>query len=265
MGYTFKFISPAGREWRLMDRNPNGVFIREGALESAFMGSFQESSSTAVGRAGQTVSSQDSQFSPISDTLQCVVSEAYCGGRSVEEVWREFRDDWESTTPEKPGWLVLGRPDGEGAFHLPARLGGKLPGALINPSEMDEIPVSIPVIADQGQWLLPLSDDGVVTVTNGGKGLIYPKIWWQGAGGVVTLPSGVKITLPPVTQPRILNLDYASSFEVLDNEGVIDDALWRSMRGSIVGEGVPIGSSRTYALPSGAMLHWSLIYLNPWR
>lgn len=265
MAYELRFISPAGREWLLMGRDPNGVFVNEGSLENQFIGSMQESSSTAVGSPGQMVSSQDSQFAPITGTLQCTVSAAYCGGRPVEEVWREYRYDWESTSPERPGQLVLDRDDGSGELILPARLNGALPGARVNPSELDEIPIPIPAVGDKGQWLLPRHGTGVVTVTNSGKGFIYPLIRWEKAGGTVTLPSEATFTLPPVTQPRTLNLDYARSFEVLDDAGTLDDTLWRTIRGQIIGEGIPVGESRTYHLPPDATLIWNLAFLDPWR
>lgn len=265
MAYTLKFVSPAGREWRLMDPNPNGVFVNEGALTGQFVGSMQETATTAVGYPGQLVSSQDSQFTPIVGTLQCTVAAEYCGGRPVDEVWRDFREDWASTSPENPGWLVLGRGDGPGELQLPARLNGALPGVGINPSELEEIPVPVPVVGDKGQWVLPHNGTGIVTVTNSGKGFIYPLIRWEKTGGTVTLPSRASFVLPPVTQPRTLNLDYARSFEVLNDAGILDNTLWRTIRGQVIGEGIPAGESRTYHLPPGATLIWSLAFLDPWR
>lgn len=265
MNYTFKFVSPEGHEWRLMDPNPNGVFINEGTLANQFTGALKETASTFVGAPGQLVSSADSQFLPITGTLQCTVSAEFCDG-SVEKVWREFREDWESTSPESPGSFVLNRDGGLGELILPVRLnGGSLPGVGSNPGELDEIPITVPVVADKGQWLFRDYGSGIVTVTNLGNGFIRPKIRWVGVGGVVELPSGASFTLPPVSEPRTVSLDYTRSFEVLDDGGVLDDALWRELRGSVIGEGIPQKESRTFRLPDEATLLWDLAFLNPWR
>lgn len=265
MNYTFKFVSPEGREWRLMDPNPNGVFINEGTLANQFTGALKETASIFVGAPGQLVASADSQFLPITGTLQCTVSAEFCDG-SVEKVWREFREDWESTSPENPGSFVLNREGGLGELILPVRLsGGALPGVGSNPAELDEIPVAVSVVADKGQWLFRDYGTGIVTVTNSGNGFIRPKIRWVGAGGVVELPSGATFTLPPVSEPRTISLDYTRSFEVLDDGGVLDDALWRELRGEVIGEGIPQKESHTYTLPEDAVLLWDLAFLNPWR
>lgn len=264
MGYTFKFVAPSGYEWWLMARNPNGVFINEGSLSSQLVGSLKETATSFVGSPGQMVSSQDSQFAPITGTLQCTVAAEYCDDRP-DVVWRRFRSDWEDTTPENPGALVMDRGDGDGELWLPARLNGALSGSGMNPSELDEIPISVPVVGDRGQWLLPEHGEGNVTVMNLGQGFVCPKIRWFGAGGVVELPSGAEVMLPAVMEPRILSLDYATSFEVVDDEGVHDDVLWRQLRGQVLGEGIPVGASRTYSLPPDAALIWELAFLNPWR
>lgn len=265
MAYRLYFYSPTGREWRLLHEDPNGVFVHEDGLVEGLMGARTDNPVTAVGRSGQRASTADAQVNPIAFSLPCTVAERYCGGSSPEEVWLAFRADWNACTFENPGTVVLDNDEGAGRLVLPARLNGSLPGPSINPSELDEIAITVPVIGDHGRWLQAFSDTGIVTVTNNGVGDTYPRIRWVGAGGDVVLPSTSTITLPPVDEERVLLLDPAESYAVLDADGALDDPLWRQVRDHVLGESVPEKQTRTYQLPPEATLEYDLGYLDPWR
>lgn len=257
MAFRLRYVAPSGREWPLMAEAHRGVWVNEDSFEE-LMGLRADTAVTAAGVPGQRVT--ESQFTPIGFTLACTVVGRV--DRPADLVWADFRADWVATTSHTPGVLLLDN-DGGSLLRIPVRLNGRLPGPPRNPSELEVLSVMVPVVGDGGRWLQRLTDTGSVTVTNVGVGVVWPEIVWQGAGGAVTLPSGAALTLPPVAEERRLLLSPWESHAVLTPAGDLDPALHSTL--DVVGEGVPEGTSRTYAVPVGARLEWDLGFLDPWR
>ncbi|MCS5479840.1 hypothetical protein NYP18_09225 [Corynebacterium sp. YIM 101645] len=238
--YELTYQGPSGRVWPLMSRDAIGLFVEEGSMEDGF-----------TGGPGQQVTG----------TLRCTIRDH--AGVPADKRWREFRRDW---SRHAEGVLHLKR--NNVALRLPCRASAVPPGPRMNPGEVPVMRAHVPVSSREGveAWLEARSQAGSsVPVTNSGDTFVWPKIWWQGAGGNVTLPSGAIFTLPPTDEPRIIMLNPDESAAVVDERDRLDDPLWRLIRGAVFGEGVPVGEERTYGLPDGAELAWDLGHYDPWR
>lgn len=238
--YELTYTGPSGRPWPLMRRDAIGLFVEEGSMEDGF-----------TGGPGK----------PVTGTLRCTIRDH--AGVPADKRWREFRRDW---SLHAEGVLHLTR--NNVAMRLPCRASAVAPGPRMNPGEVSTLRAHVPVTSRDGldAWLESRSGSGdLVTVTNSGDTFVWPKIWWQGSGGEVAMPSGATFTLPSTAEPRTLMLNPDESAAVIDEHDQLDDILWRVIRGDVFGEGVPVGEERTYGLPSGAELAWDLGHYDPWR
>lgn len=167
-------------------------------------------------------------------------------GETMEQVYREFRQGW---SLEKPCTLAVTADHVEGTFYLDLWLDQPLPGVSVDMRRRTSTVLPVQVVNPTGLFRSETqTGTGLVTVTNWGDGVIYPKIRNIGPGGIVTSPSGATWTLPPSTQAQTtLDLDPRE----LRQPGVFP-------------EGVEPGDRQSWSLPQGATLEWSVLIADPW-
>lgn len=239
--YSLEYVSPTGEAFELLARG-SGVRIEMDTLDG-LVGSFEDSGVESAGEPGQRASFLDRVFKPIEGSFTVVVDDP--------DAWHGWYSAW-STSRE--GVLVLRR--GGRVFRLPACLAAPLPFPGSRPRRGSRIAVN--VIGRGGCWLEEYSGTGSVTVTNYGDVPVWPVIVWDGAGGAVVLPSGAIFTLPAVTGQHVLPLRRSNSGRVWHDGAKTD------VRVDAVAESVPPGDSRSFIVPPGTSLTWSVGVLNPW-
>lgn len=246
--FKISYISPDGREWEF-DHETSPVFVVSEGVEG-FVGGGEDIALTADGLSGQMFAGVN--VFPIEGALS-----GYCRGESVSDFRAGF-------SRRRCGTLVVDSPVW-GRLELEVRVVG---GGVSVPHSLPDdrwVSFSVSLVSDRGVWFTsPLYGSDNVTVTNSGDVNIWPEIRWQGAGGVVTLPSGATFTLPNSTARRVLTLDPMRGCMVSLEGGAIDRAMWKTLTGSVNAEGVPVGETRTYRVPAGAELVWRVGVFDPW-
>lgn len=256
MGVRLSYLSPHGREWRLIGPEHDGVWVVDGGI-TGLVGSGEDSASTLPGVPGHRVEAVE--VPPVDGALTVRAGD---GAGGVPETFSRFRSDWSFRVP---GRLVLSGDDGAGPVWARARLAGPIAAPAHHPAELRGLVFEVPVRLDDGLWWETISSDtDSVTVTNTGDVFVRPRVEWNGPGGRLIMPSGAAVTLPAVDSPRVLVLDNSRSNVVRDPDGTVDTGLWPSMVADLLPEGVPPGEARTYWIPGGATLHWDIGHLDPW-
>ena len=171
---------------------------------------------------------------------------------------REWRRNWDLL---REGRLVLS--GSRGRVSTQVRLDRVMEAIPEDYRDLDVYPLKMTVVADSGCWWSDLHHgQGFVTVSNSGDWPLTVRIVWKGDGGTVTLPSGMTFQLPYTPVERVLLLDDEESCAVTDHAGDTDYTLWPL--DGVVAEPVPIGATRTYQVPSGARVEWSIPIFDPW-
>ena len=120
------------------------------------------------------------------------------------------------------------------------------------------------MVSDDGLWFKDMVMPGPeVEVSNWGSSVVCPSVVWSRSGGRVTA-GGDSFVLPWVGGVRRLSLDAASSYLVTDDEGAVDESLWRRLRGSVHATPIFPGSTRKFVLPDNARLEWRIGLEHPW-
>lgn len=249
------YTSPAGDYFELTSRDEPRVQLNEGGVSGLVASPDVPVASSVVGvgqvPTGLSVAGMSGSLSGL------IVGQE---GGEVAGLYRRWRRAWSVV---KPGVLQVSTGDGSWVS-TPVRA-ASIPD-WVGKDEWDlvEIPWSVSVVSDAGLWFgSPMWGEGSVTVTNIGDVNIHPKIRWKGAGGQVILPSGASFTLPVTSSERVLLLDPLESLAVVDNDDILDRALW-PIAGAI-SEGVPPGESRIFTVPTGARLEWRVPLFDPWK
>lgn len=254
--YDVRYVSPGGEVWNLVgDEWVAG--LRAGGLEG-LTASANAVTVESPGVPGQRLAGL--RFGAATGSLKVFVRGD--GRHPAGEVWARFR----ACFPFRPpfGVLTVGSPFGEVSARV--RYPGGASGVERDPEGAEFVPLEMPLVNDDGVWWLALQRaTGNITVTNFGDVYVWPLIRWNGAGGAVTLPSGATFTLPAVQSERGISLDPLKSRQVLDQDGAVDDALWRQLRGVVLSEGIPPGGTRTFVVPDGAVLEYQIGVVDPWR
>lgn len=253
--WDIRYYGPSGREWRMSSHDWNAG-LKAGGF-SGLTGQLSAHVVSSIGEPGQRVESY--QIPPAEGYLD--VFARADGGKSAAEVWVKLRQDFTWRAPF--GTLVVESPLGLASAVV--RLHGELP-----PPETDELAAEvkqlrIPLSNDSGVWWLETQQSvGTVTVSNFGDVTIWPEIVWDGAGGVVKLPSGATFNLPAVRGEHLISLHPQRTRCVLDAQGQFADALHKQLQGVILPEGVPVGVTGVFTVPHGAKLQWKVGVLDPW-
>lgn len=262
MSKTLVWVGADGVEWPLTGAEIRGVFV-ESRTVGDFTGVREITSTSLIGVTGERVGAHDGEIKPIEFELGLVFSSATKFGHHGDPS-ELFHDFCRGCSSRKKGYLKI-------VDTLHPTVG--LPCVVLKVPVLEQINKRqgafrgvFKFYCDSGLWVVPLSEgtQRIVTVTNFGESTIYPKIRWKGLGGEVQTPSGSTFILPRVDDWRVVSLVPKGSGEVLDLAGVLDEPLWKKIRGQVVFEGVPVDAKRTYTIPEGAELIWEVGVLSPW-
>lgn len=252
--YAVRYKAPDGRTWHFTGQWLAG--IKSGGIDD-LIGDGDDVTHALVGAAGQTLDSI--QPKPMTGTLTLHVRGD--DNRTADDVWADLRRDFHRHTTGK---LTIATPTGD--LTAAVRLSGPIPPPTDDPTETELVrDVKIPLIADRCGWWKP-TQTGTVTVTikNTGDLTIRPRVRWNGNGGIITMFSGAKFTLPSVTSERILYLDRERAGTVETSAGMADYATRDKLLG-VLPEGVPAGKTRTMTVPAGATVEWEEGVFDPWQ
>lgn len=255
--FAVGMVDHKGKTWKFTGDWAAG--ITSGGVDG-LVGSTEDVTAQALSGVGQVVLSQ--RMVPIQGQLKfnCRAD----GKRDAGQVAADLRAAF---SPMLGRENQLGVSSPLGVAEALVRLSGPIPDPVEDPSWDEEVVlgVQVPVVADGGLWwLAEQSGTGLVTVTNKGDVPVPLKIRWQGAGGVVVMQSGARLTLPEVPAPRTIWLSREHSLAVRDDRGVMDRKLWKQLRAALP-ELVPAGASRRVTVPEGAEVMWREGVLDPWR
>lgn len=227
---SIRLVGVDGSIWPLTSLDHDGVFLRAEptglvAEDGAFAGSLELVAADNLPLGGEL--------------------------RPIRVTSRRWRNAWSTRKWSK---LVVSDDEGMEDYWLEVRL--RVP--IDDFPEVDPegfVEFSQQVVGRSSSWLRTVRASGdVVRVVNPGDVDSWPRVRWDN-GGVVTMPSGATVDLPPVAEPRTIVLDPGESCVVLDDEGNVDRDLWVSLRGGVFPEVIPPDDSyREFGLPEGAVL-----------
>ena len=251
MSFKLAYLSPDGVELDLLDGSDGGPFVEFETL-SGFVGEFEDTVVQTPGVPGGRVDFRDRVVAQMSGAFTVVAPD--------RTAWRVVRDAFSS---RRYGSLFL-TIDGV-QFWLPVRLRSSLPSPALRPGVGARVQVDLVSDGDGGGvWnFRSASEESEVVVSNWGDVPLWPEVVWAGAGGRVTLPSGVGFTLPAVVGEFRLPLARVHAGRVYNPDGVADREV--SRRVDAVSEMVPVGETRAYRVPSGARLQWDVGVFDPWH
>ena len=223
-----------GSVWPLTEWAHRGVFLKEGALELA---------------------PGEDDGSGLSGVLSLVVADNAPDGAEldpIEETMQAWRRAW---SPRLFGSLVVRGAQEAAETWARVRLAAPIPDlTVIDPEGFEEFEQQ--AVAESRRWLRTEALPGPeVIVFNGGAGDVWPRVRWQ-AGGVLVFPSGARVELPTVEEPRTVWLDPGLGCAVVADDGERDVELWRRLRGRVFPEVVPPGEGRVFRVPDGAVVSW---------
>jgi len=249
-----------GELWKLGDENHNGVFLTESGIDG-LVGEISHSTITVPGVPGAFVTG--SEVGSVSGSLKCHIAPTVINrtGEQIRaersQLYNRFRGAFHRF---KSNRLTVGD------LWCDIYLNGKIDTPSGRVEDATQLDISIPVINRSGLWFSSQSNSSsIVTVTNLGDVVIYPKIRWHGEGGRVILPSGASFTLPASPSPLTVSLNPNDGYAVYSGDSLVfDREQWVKIRGSILGEGIPPGVTTWYQLPNLAALKWEVGYLDPW-
>lgn len=216
------------------------VLSPEAAL-TEFIGKVQRTDLARPARAGVVRGRR--RYGAMAETLEFYLHAN--DGESMEEVYKGFRQGW---SMDAPSVMAVTADHERGTFYLDLWLEQHIPGVTVDMRRRTSTVLPVQVFNPDGLFRSELfTGTGLVTVTNWGDTVLYPKIRHSGSGGQVTNPSGATWILPPVQTETVTSLDP----EELRVVGIFP-------------EGVEPGESQSWKLPSGASLEWSVPVADPW-
>lgn len=258
-GVTLKDYT--GKVWNLGQPTGRGALLVKGGI-TGLVGKRDDSLTTVPGypgayREGYTV--------PLmTGSLRLSIRGANQSERA--EVYHEFREVFASLKPAK---LLLDFGDSNVVW-----CDLVLDGAIDAPEERVEdayfLQLSVPVKCFAGSWFQTVIKTGhLVTVTNFGDAVAYPRIKWEGASLEVSTPSGVTFTVNGGGDGvKTIYLDNSRSLAVFNSSGELVQDAWRDAINKAVAEGVPPGESVIYRISAGdntPELQLDLPILDPFR
>ena len=251
MDFELVYTSADGVVLDLLDGSSGGPFVEEDTI-TGFVGEFEDTVVSSPGVPGGRVDFRDRVVAPMTGSFTLVVPS--------RESWGIVR---QAFSTHKYGTLRL--TSGGRVFELPVRLRVSLPSPGVRPTAGGRVQVDL--VSDGiggGVWSSrAVSRVPVATVTNWGEVPVWPEVVWSGAGGRVALPSGVGFTLPAVVGEHRLPLARVNAGRVFGPDGEVDRVLSRQV--GAVSEMVPVGESREYQTPEGAVLVWFVGVFDPWH
>lgn len=254
MPIRLSYTSPSGRTHHLIEEDWT-VGIQPDGIEG-LIGTTVDKVLTTPGQPGQILTAQDVE--KMEGTLRLTIASDSAATAAQREA--QLRADFH---PSIPGTLTLAI--NEATYTTPARRARPTRAPDVEPEDEEIIDREFFVVSDLGFWKSKTrTGTGIVSVTNRGDLLIYPRIRWT-TGGVVFMPSGASFTLPDVSEPRIVLLDPLDSLEVMGDSGLTDYALMLALAPAIVAEPVPPGATKLFTVPAGAELMWEEGILDPFQ
>lgn len=186
------------------------------------------------------------RYKPIDTSIEfLLVADTH---EEMEQLYWSFRRAWLKTVAARDASPCVFRIEGaRGTYFVDAVLGGTLPGVDVEPGSRSSMQLEVPVFNSRGLARSTMFlEEGTVTVTNTGDGVIYPKIRRNGAAGSIVYPSG------------------ASSHLGLDKPDVIDTDPMVLRIDEVFPEGVEPGDQASWRLPPGMQLEWAQLVADPW-
>lgn len=237
-------ITALGDEWRLSGTDQESEVLSPYGALVELRANVSRSDLPVPGGAGVLPGAR--RFGPISTELEFYLKARE--GEDLEDVHRRLRQGWAAATPDNPCVIIIESDNPLSPLTFELVVDGVLPGVAVDMRRRSAETLTVPVVCFDGVAKTSvMTGTGRVTVTNHGDVSVWPKIRYEGAGGVVTNPSGAKFTLPRATEETIIDLDP----RVLRLEGAFP-------------ESVPPGATGVWVLPAGAQLEWTLGVADPW-
>lgn len=237
-------ITALGDEWRLSGTDRDSKVLSPYGSLVELRANASRSDLPVPGGAGVLPGVR--RFGPISTELEFYLKAR--DGEDLEDVHRRLRQGWAAATPDNPCVIIIESDNPLSPLTFELVVDGVLPGVAVDMRRRSAETLTVPVVCFDGVAKSSvMTGKETVTVTNYGDVSVWPKIRYEGAGGVVTNPSGAKFTLPRATEETIIDLDP----RVLRLEGAFP-------------ESVPPGATGVWVLPAGAQLEWTLGVADPW-
>lgn len=252
--WRIKAIAENGQTFHLLDEESGPIFIEEGGL-SGMNATRAETAFQVVGRDGQVPTT--TRFDALRPRFNLVMRD--WGAQSCGQVWADWWAAW-----QRPVTVVV--EGGMGPLRAVFRRPRDASMDVWSYQPDDEGLIKLPweMVSDDGLWFKDMVMPGPeVEVSNWGSSVVCPSVVWSRSGGRVTA-GGDSFVLPWVGGVRRLSLDAASSYLVTDDEGAVDDSLWRRLRGSVHATPIFPGSTRKFVLPDNARLEWRIGLEHPW-
>lgn len=257
MAKRLVWIGCDGVEWPLTEYGVRGVFLEEGGI-SGLVGGLDTQPQPLI-----TTSTRfnDGVARPLELTLNLVAASStskWGQHGNIPDIMAEFT---RGCSPIDTGILRLEDDQLGTKWDLDAT--ATCPGLQHPNHQSGAERFVLTLAAPRGLWRSRYVMNGpTITVINTGDAVTHPKIRWAEDGGKVILPSGASFTLPTVQGWRTLNLDPATTNDVVDDDGTFDHETWRKI--DILTEGVPRHETRTFTIPKEAELHWDIYSYTPW-
>ena len=237
-------ITALGDEWRLSGTDRDSEVLAPYGSLVELRANASRSDLPVPGGAGVLPGVR--RFGPISTELEFYLKAR--DGEDLEDVHRRLRQGWAAATPDNPCVIIIESDNPLSPLTFELVVDGVLPGVAVDMRRRSAETLTVPVVCFDGVAKSSvMAGTGTVTVTNYGDVSVWPKIRYEGAGGVVTNPSGAKFILPRAAEETIIDLDP----RVLRLEGAFP-------------ESVPPGATGVWVLPAGAQLEWTLGVADPW-
>ena len=237
-------ITALGDEWRLSGTDQESEVLAPYGMLETLKPEVTRSDLQVPGGAGVLPGAR--RFGPISTVLEFYLKARE--GEDLEDTHRRLRQGWAAATWSNPCVIRIESDNPLSPLTFELVVDGVLPGVSVDMRRRSAATLSVPVLcADGVAKSSVMTGKGNVTVTNHGDVNVWPKIRYQGAGGVVTNPSGAKFTLPRAAEETIIDLNP----RVLRLDGAFP-------------ENVPPGGTGVWVMPAGAQLEWTLGVADPW-
>lgn len=236
-----------GKQWLLTGTESTSSVLSPMEALTTLSGTASRSDMALPGRSG--VIPGRLVYGPIETELEFYLHAET--GEEMERVYREFRQAWNLWDPDvavKPATVKILADHPLGAFFFDVWLSQPLAGVPVDMRRRTSATVMVPVLSPKGlARSTPMSGTGTVEITNVGDTIVYPKLTYSGAGGVVVSPSGARFTLPAVADQTTVDLDP----QKLRLAGAFP-------------EGVPPGGAGVWVLPSDVTATWEIRVADPW-
>lgn len=259
MDYEAVYVDPHGRSWDL-SYGEDGVLLLEGGLDG-LSGVRATEGVRLAGVPGQIVVPGSATIEPVAGVMRVLLDPG--DGHTMEQLYPAWVAAW---SHDRAGRVELRREGGPLTW-FSCRLGDEgLPSSPRSPLLQRRLPMDIPHVVDDGVFWERGSGTNNVTVTNRGHVFVWPRVYWSGSGGAVTMPSDAQVVLPTAADgERVFHFDPLESGLIADLDGTPDRVLWEKVRHPYFAESVPPGEERTYKLFPGARLEYDIGFSIPWR